>query len=328
MRYLFIISNEINQKELRKLEDTIASLNEDMRNSIELRYIKQPGQASDLAVEASEMSDENVTVVVCGGDNIIHEVVNGLAYRSTPLAVIPVGSENYFARTVTPEYIMLHPEKAIGILDQLRKIPVDLVRIDSYDILGNHLPVWSRYFLNVASFGFETRAITYSSEILEKNHKLTRKAAGIRGVLRALKKVTTYKMDYNLEIVNSETNEICQDGEYLSISVCNGKYNNGCMMAPTAKIDDGVLDICVTEYPGKLKALKLFMLARFGKHVEDEHVKIFKATSGIISCKDNSFQLLGNTDGEMFYGNRVRFEVFPEALYFSYFPKEEQQKRS
>ena len=34
MRYLFIISNEINSKELRKLEDTIASLNEDEKSAI------------------------------------------------------------------------------------------------------------------------------------------------------------------------------------------------------------------------------------------------------------------------------------------------------
>lgn len=326
MRYLFIISNDINSKQLRKLEDTIASMNEDMRNRIELRYIQNVNQASDYAVEASEQSDENVTVVICGGDNVVHEVVNGLAYRSTPLAVVPMGSLNHFAQTITPEYLMLHPEKAVLMLEQLNIVPIDLVRIDSYDVLGNHLPVWSRYFINIASFGFETTVLNFAKEITAKNKKIDKKMANIQGVFRAFRKMKSYKIDYNLELVDSETNEICENEEFLSLSICNGKYNNGCCLAPSAKIDDGVLDICVTENRGRFHNWKLFFLAGLdGKHIQDESVRTFKATSGIITCKDNSFQLSGNCDGELIYGHRVRFEVFPEALNLAYFPKIEKR---
>ncbi|MCR5804194.1 MAG: hypothetical protein K6G47_08010 [Clostridia bacterium] len=326
MRYLFIISNEINSKELRKLEDTIASLNEDMRNHIELRYIQNASQSTDYAVEASEQSDDNVTIVVCGGDNVIHEVVNGLAYRSTPLAIIPLGSVNHFAQTITPDYLLQHPEKGVLMLQDLNVVPIDLVRIDSYDVLGNHLPVWSRYFINIASFGFETTALYYAKEFLDKNKKADRQMANIQGALRGFQKMKSYKMDYSLELIDSETNEICEDEEFLSLSICNGKYNNGCCLAPNAKIDDGVLDICVTENRGRLHNGKLFIMAGLdGKHVQDESVRMFKATSGIITCKDNSFQLSGNCDGELIYGHRIRFEVFPEALNLAYFPKQEKR---
>ena len=322
MRDLFIISSEINPKELRKLEETIGSLKEDMRNSIELRYVQKKGQASDHASEASEQSDDNVTVVVCGGDDIIHEVVNVLAYRATPLAIIPMGSYNSLAHTMFPEALMNHPEKAVGLLDKLNYIPIDLVRIDSYDLLGNHLPVWSRYFINVANIGFETQALTYAEDIQDKHGKQFQdKCSYAKGVLRTFQKFRSYNMDYNLELINSDTNEICEDESFVSISICNGKYNNGCLIAPSAKIDDGILDICVTENLGVWKNLRLLLLSGYGKHVDKEGIRMFKATSGIITCKDNSYQLLGNCDGEIFYGHRIRFEVFPEALNFGFFPK-------
>ena len=323
MRYLFIISSEINPKDLRKLEDTIASLNEDMRNSIELRYVQNKGQASDHASEASEQSDDNVTVVVCGGDDIIHEVVNVLAYRTTPLAIIPMGCINSLAHTVFPEALLQHPEKAIGLLNKLNYIPIDLVRIDSYDLLGNHLPVWSSYFINVANLGFETQTISYANEIQEKHGKhYVDKCSYVKGIIRNFRRFRSYNMDYNLELINSDTNEICEDESFLSISICNGQYSNGCRIAPSAKIDDGVLDICVTENLGIWKNFKLMMFSSGGRHIDKEGIRMFKATSGIITCKDNSYQLLGNCDGELFYGHRIRFEVFPEALNFGYFPKQ------
>ena len=326
MRYLFIISDEISPQKLKKLEDTIATLDEDKRNSIELRYVQYQGHASDLAIEASEQAEGQITVVICGGDNVIHEVVNGLAYRATPLAIIPMGSCNHFAHTVCPKHVLDHPEKAIFLLDQLKVIPIDLVRIDSYDVLGNHLPVWSRYFVNVTTFGFESRAQTYANELMDKkSKKLSARDAYLLGSDKAFRKFQNYKMDYNLELVTGDQNEVSEDEEFFSISLCNGKYYNGCYVAPAASIDDGFLDICVFEKQGRINIKKLQMLSMMGKHVGKEGVRTYRATSGIITCKDNSFQLLGCCDGEIFYGHRIRFEVFPEALNFSFFPKEYKQ---
>ena len=48
---------------------------------------------------------------------------------------------------------------------------------------------------------------------------------------------------------------------------------------------------------------------------------MFRATSGVITSTDPSLQLMGNYDGEDFYGQRVRFEVHHKALKLGFFPE-------
>ena len=322
MRYLFIISNTIRTKELQKLEDVISSLGEEQRNSIELRYVQYQGHAMDLATEASDQYDDKVTVVAVGGDKIVHEIVNALAYRSTPLIILPMGTYNDFAGSVYPEYVMKNPAAMVKRLGEVKFSPIDLVRLDSYDVLGNHLPVWSGFFINVATIGFDTQLANTGTDLAAKKGKdYNASKACVKGLRSATQKLRPYKLDYNFELVDSDTNEISQNEIFNSIDICNSKsVNGGFIKAPDASITDGVLDICVTEFGSKLNTIQTQLKTRKKDGDVPGNVRMFKATSGIITCKDNSYQLNGCCDGELFYGHRIRFEVFPEALIFGYFP--------
>ena len=204
MRYLFIISNTIRTKELQKLEDVISSLGEEQRNSIELRYVQYQGHAMDLATEASDQYDDKVTVVAVGGDKIVHEIVNALAYRSTPLIILPMGTYNDFAGSVYPEYVMKNPAAMVKRLAEVKFSPIDLVRLDSYDVLGNHLPVWSGFFINVATIGFDTQLTNTGTDLAAKKGKdYNASKACVKGLRSATQKLRPYKLDYNFELVDS-----------------------------------------------------------------------------------------------------------------------------
>lgn len=325
MRYMFIINSKCNPKELRKLENAIAALDDNTRALIELRYTEYPGHAMEIASEISDQYDDKATIVVCGGDGTLHEVVNGVAYRSTTIVVIPLGSSNDFARSVLPPSIFSNPTKIVSMLGDIRVVPIDLIRIDSYDVLGNHIPMWSRFCVNVASIGIDTEMMLLVEEKLAKKGKnrfINKKYFYFGGFLKQFKP-RSFKLDYNLELVNSETNEISENEEFFSISICNGRYyGSGFLPAPGAKLDDGKLDICAIEKMGWWDTVKTFFKYRNGKHVDAPGVRTFKATSGIITCKDNSFQLLGNSDGAVFHGHRIRFEIFPEELNIGIIPNE------
>ena len=325
MRYLFIISNNNRTKEIRNLEDVIASLDEDLRNSIELRYTQYQGHAMDLATEASDQFDDKVTIVACGGDRTVHEIVNALAYRSTPLIILPMGTSNDFARSIYPDYVMKQPAAAVKLLHTVKTLPIDLVRLDSYDVLGNHLPVWSGYFINMATIGFNTQVTNSAHELMERKGKdYSSSKAYTRGLKDAARKLRPFKLDYNLEIVDCDVHEISENEMFSSINICNSKYfNDGFCVAPDASIDDGILDICVNEFTNKFTLVHSEFKSRLPNYKKQPpHVRMFKATSGIVTCRDNSYQLTGNCDGEVFYGHRIRFEVFPEALNLGYFPAE------
>lgn len=316
MRYAFIINSKCNPKKLRQLEDSIAMLDDDLRARIDLRYTYYPGHATELATEYSEQHRDKVTIVACGGDGTVHEVVNALAYRSTPMAIIPIGTGNDFARTIYSKQYLKKPCSIITKLDSAKKYAIDLVRVDSYDVLGNHLPMWSEYYANVASVGVDTQVQLQAKNIVRaKDTAFNRKTAYIQAIFKKFKQFAAFPMSYNLEVVGEDVNEVSTGEEFMLISMCNARYyGGGFNPAPSASIRDGVVNVCAVEKVSKLQIIYLLLLYRLGLHEKNPHFRTFKATSGIITCDDSSFQLQGNYDGEDFFGHRMRFEVFPESL--------------
>ena len=323
MRYLFIINSKANTKMLKKLENAIAGLSDEVRSNIDLQYTQYAGHAVDLAVEASEQYGNKVTVVACGGDGTVHEVVNALVYRDTPFMCLPLGTGNDFSKSVLPEYLHANPFDMLQLLGNERVIPIDAVRIDSYDVMGNHLPTWSRYFVNVASVGIDTRVQLRAKNIVAKKDNIfNRKTAFIRAVIRQLGDLTPINLSYNLELAGSEDYEISTNEKTSFITICNGMfYGGGFCPAPLARIDDGAVEICVASAVKFFRAMRLLSLYKTGRHTNCKEVKTFSVTSGVITSDDPSFQLQGNYDGEDFFGHRIRFEVFPEALTLAIMPK-------
>jgi diacylglycerol kinase (ATP) len=62
------------------------------------RTTSEPNSARDLAVRASESCD---TVIACGGDGTVHDVLQGVAGTSIHLGVIPFGTANALARNLS-----------------------------------------------------------------------------------------------------------------------------------------------------------------------------------------------------------------------------------
>ena len=201
-------------------------------------------------------------------------------------------------------------------LDSFKPRKIDLIRVDSYDVMGNHLPMWSRYCVNVASIGLDTRvqAEAKAMVLAKPKSQYVRKTAYIKAALRSIKGNRSSNFSYKLELDSGETYESKSSVNTL-ISICNGRfYGDGFWPAPQAKLDDGIIDVCAIDDVTFGRAVNLIAKYRFGKHIGKEGINSFKTTSGIITSTDPSYQLQGNYDGEDFYGHRIRFEVCPEAL--------------
>ncbi len=323
MRYILIINSRNNQANQQKLEDAIvrvAQENPDLRSRMEFRYTEYPGHAADVAVETDEKYHGSVAVVSCGGDGTIHEIANALAYRKTPLIPIPFGTGNDFVRTVHPIYKTWKIDDYLLNLDNIVYKPIDLIKIDSFDLMGNFIPGWSSYFNNVASIGLDTKVQSDAKAMVEaKDTPFTRKTAYPRAAAHNLFGKRAHKFTYKLDLENGET--VTGDSDtYTLISICNGKYyGDGFMPAPTAEVDSGVANVCVVDDVSTMRAVSLILKYRAGKHEGKEGIHTYRATSGVITTGDPSLQLFGNYDGEDFFGNRIRFEVCPGSLNLGFY---------
>lgn len=110
---------------------------------IRLQATAGAGQGSTLAREAVQEGAD--LILVCGGDGTLHEVVNGMAGSSVPLAVLPGGTANGFARELG---------LPLDIVAAARRIPSATPRRIALGRVGD------RYFLSMVGAGFDAQVLT------------------------------------------------------------------------------------------------------------------------------------------------------------------------
>ncbi|MDZ4861494.1 MAG: diacylglycerol kinase family lipid kinase, partial [Candidatus Hydrogenedentes bacterium] len=111
-------------------------------------------------------------------------------------------------------------------------------------------------------------------------------------------------------IVDGE--EICNDAHYVIVGNC--QWSAGVFRAtPNARIDDGMLDVCILRRLGIAKILWLILLAQFSGFAERSAVIYRQGTTIELASTDGGrvpLQIDGDPAGEL----PARFAVLPQAL--------------
>ncbi len=321
MHYVFILNYLADKKRVLETEKAILILKEKMEDFVHVHRTEYAGHAGVLAAKYADMYSENALVFACGGDGTVHEVANALVFRSTPMAVLPMGTGNDFARTVLPDLYNDQPHLLIERIEQFQVHPIDVIRVESLDAQGTLLPDSSRYSINITSFGLDTVIQSTAKNIIKSSGhtRLVRKNAYSIAILIHLIRGWNFKMKYKFTLAG---NKGTAEGElpYCLAGVCNGEYyGNGFHPAPFAQIDDGILDVCLVENLPRRKAIPLISKYKKGTHTGNKKIHMFRVTGGVISSGVPGIQLQGNYDGEDFWGDEVRFEVVPGAIQFAFF---------
>ena len=115
-----------------------------------------PGSAQQLALEAVRLRRQ--MVIVCGGDGTLNEVVNGLAGSPIPLALLPAGTANVFAKEIGVPWNI---ERAASLIrsSHLRRIALGHVSAAETET--------GRYFLSLAGAGPDGAIVRAVSQTLK-----------------------------------------------------------------------------------------------------------------------------------------------------------------
>ncbi len=254
--------------------------------SYELRFTSRPGEAEELAKEATQRGFRGLVAV--GGDGTAHEVANGLIGSSLALGVIPTGSGNDFAKAIgVPKDL----PAAIELLIWGMRRRVDVGRLGA------------RYFINGLGVGLDGAV----------SHRF-RRMKHLRGELAYLWGAIHEALIFQPMEIDLHAPAWTYQGSALLAGASNGQYHGGNFkLAPEAQVDDGLLDVYVIQNMPPIKRLFEIPKVRRGAHLSLEEVEMRRAPWVEIAARQ---PLPAHMDGEPFQlePGRHKVEVLPRAL--------------
>jgi len=258
-----------------------------------------PAHATELAKQAA--LDGYDMVIAVGGDGTVHEVVNGLmqvpAETRPIMAVVPAGSGNDFAHAIG---VPLQPDRALvyALNGQPSFVDVGLLIDDN----GRQ-----EYFDNTVGIGFD-------AVVTIRTHKLPI----VRGFLMYLTAVIqTILLNHDPALMRFESDGSTWEEKALMFTICNGgREGGGFVIAPNAKIDDGILDYALVKKCDRLTMFRLIPEFMKGTHMRFPQIKMGECKA--ISLRSDRPMYI-HADGEIFssFGSNIqglKFEILPAGL--------------
>ncbi|TAJ13691.1 diacylglycerol kinase family lipid kinase [Marinilabiliaceae bacterium JC017] len=282
-RVLFLINPVSGIGRQKTIEALIEKEIDEQMLQVEVAYTQYRGHAREISKQAVGKYD---VVVAVGGDGTVNEVGSSLIGTDTAMAIIPTGSGNGLARFLE---IPLKVNRAVEIINFLNFKKIDTLRMNEY------------FSLNVAGIGFDAFI----------SHKFADKKK--RGPLAYMQLITKefphyQSLKYNINI----------DGKSVSlnaflISFANSsQYGNNVHIAPGAKIDDGLIDVCVIREFPKYTAPAL-LISLLDQSLDKGKYDEIKRARRIEITQDK--ELMGHVDGEpVFLGKKAVIDIQPLSL--------------
>ena len=312
MNNFVLITNPISGKGHAKnvAEQAYAALTESGAQG-QLMFTSASGDAKRFAQEAT--SDGIRSVIACGGDGTLHEVVNGIAtVPNVTLGVLPCGRGNDFASAIG---VPLKPEAAIATLLSGTPIHMDLGQCyqngpelkdgtiePEPSLTDNRQPITNNYFITIATCGYDT-------EVSRRAAKGTPLFAGTASYAYAAVETLFY---YEPPFVRLEGDFGVHEGPLLLAATgITSRYGGGFQIVPNARIDDGLFDVCIIRPVSALTVLRLLVTLFWGGHVSHPAVSIHQTRTLTI---ETDTPMLLYADGEPMCETPATIEIIKEGL--------------
>ena len=263
------------------------------------------GDASRIAKEISELQDDDIRIVVVGGDGTINEVLNGIKdFSRVKLGLIPTGSGNDFTRGLKlPRH---NPKKALDIvLNSKGDKKIDLGKSTVLST-GD-----SRIFGISSGFGLDAIVGTGINEAKIKKILNWLHLGKLSYAVLTIQTLFTMKT-YDVSL-SFDGEEPMKFNRLIFLAAMNFKAEGGGVpMFPKARGDDGELSVCMAAGVPKILTFFKFPLLCMGLHGKSKGFYLRNCKT--LELRSNEKSIL-HTDGEL-VGNvdSVKFEVLPAKL--------------
>lgn len=260
-------------------------------------YVTKGIHDAEMYAFTEALKNPYTRFVVYGGDGTANEVLNGIMKSgkndTVQLKVIPTGTGNDFIKSFN----------SIEGKEQVKKI--DIIKYND------------KFALNILNFGFDCNVVI-STQKYKKIPLISGSFAYVLGVAdRFVKKMGE---DFSFEYVDENdvlhtTSDTC-----TLCTVANGRYyGGGFMAAPTADLQDGLLDLMIVKKAKRLQFLAIIKDYKQGKHIDPASNKPTEAFQKLVTytrCKSVKVSGLSNicADGEVESMDKADISVIRNAI--------------
>jgi diacylglycerol kinase (ATP) len=253
-------------------------------------------------------------VLAAGGDGTIRAVAEALRDTSIPLAIVPSGTGNLFARNLELPLTSLDESVATAFLGEDRAIDLGVA-----EIVRSNNRTEEHVFLVMAGLGLDAKMIKNTNSTLKK---AVGWLAYVDGIARSLPELKPIRLHYTIDGGSTRSMSV----HTIIVGNC-GLLPGGLLLMPSAEPDDGILDIAALRPRGPLGWAKVWRKVAWengvlrksaiGRKIIDlrkdvKDVTYLKGTSLTMRVDSpQEFQLDGDEFGEV---RAVRISVDHHAL--------------
>jgi diacylglycerol kinase (ATP) len=259
---------------------------------VDLWLTEDSGHAARIISKADFTGYDGL--VAAGGDGTLCEVVNGYyanpARGNIPLGVLPVGTGNAFAHDLGANEGRWREAIEIIVADKRRR--VDVGRF----ISGGR----TFYFLNLLEIGFVADVVATAIRL---------KVFGYPPYRFGMLVHTLFLHSFPI-ILEADGRVIERENLFAEISNARG-YTSHFLLAPQARLDDGLLDVTLLGKMDRLRFLRSAPLFFTGAHLSLPEVETFRACRLRISTQTPKVVC---SDGELASATPVEVECLKQNL--------------
>jgi YegS/Rv2252/BmrU family lipid kinase len=248
--------------------------------------VRDPSRLREVVAQA--VAQGHRFIVVGGGDGTISSAVDAFAYKDVVFGLLPLGTANSFARTLS---IPLDLAGAVGVLAGGKVVDIDLGRIND------------DYFANAASIGLPA-AIARGMP-----HRL-KKVLGRAGyLLVAAARLATFKGFRCTIEVEGEGTKVFESA--LELRIANGPYKGGILVAEEASVESRELVVHVVKGASRATIAKVWAKFAAGIRPGPSDLESFSAKTLVVDTEPRQYV---SVDGEAVAQTPIRVSVGREAL--------------
>ncbi len=267
----------------RDIERLLVKLLDWDKFEFKVEYTESQGHATELSKSAIENGCQ--IIVAAGGDGTVNEVSKPLVNTNIALGIIPSGSGNGLPRHLG---IPMETDRAIRLINDGYTRPIDTVRVNEH------------IFLSIAGIGFDA--------LVARKFAKQKLRGFFKYAVISITEFFPYKPTVFKMIADGK--EIEREALFISFANSN-QFGYNTIISPQAKIDDGLIDICIVrKFPAWVSPFLAPML--FTKKIDQTpYVEIIRAKKIFVKRKHKYM----NLDGEpVKIKKRLYIRVVPTSL--------------